>query len=226
MTLYIKPGPDGESVGDCPFAHFVRTVLHEKGLEYDVRPCTAEAKPQWLIDHYEGKLPALRHRKECYVESDVIAQYLDFFFQDPPLAGKKKLVAEAEDAVDGLFPAIARYLKHTPDGDEEDVQLKSDLEAVLSRMEEHLSDPDESKGRGGSFIVGDGESFSLLDASLAPKLYHMEIGLESLKDGAINVADKFPKARAYMDALFSRPSFQETLYSKETVVWGWSNARG
>ena len=26
-------------------------------------------------------MPALRHRKECYVESDVIAQYLDFFFQ-------------------------------------------------------------------------------------------------------------------------------------------------
>jgi len=226
MTLYIKAGPDGTSVGDCPFAHFVRTVLHEKGLEYDLRPSTQETKPQWLIDHYEGKMPALRHRKECYVESDVIAQYLDFFFQDPPLAGKKKLVAEAEEAVDGFFPAIARYLKHTPDGDEEDEELKNKLEVALGRLEDHLSDQEGKKK--GPFLVGDGEDFTLLDASLAPKLYHMETGLEAFKggEGAVDVAGKFPAVKKYMESVFARPSFAEALYPKETVIWGWSNARG
>ena len=82
MTLYLKAGPDGTSVGDCPFAHYVRIVLNEKGLEYDLKPSTQDTKPQWLIDFYDGSMPALRHRKECYVESDVIAQYLDFFFQE------------------------------------------------------------------------------------------------------------------------------------------------
>ena len=36
MELYIKAGPDGTSVGDCPFAHFVRAVLSMKGLECTV----------------------------------------------------------------------------------------------------------------------------------------------------------------------------------------------
>uniref|UniRef100_A0A6U3NUI9 glutathione dehydrogenase (ascorbate) n=1 Tax=Ditylum brightwellii TaxID=49249 RepID=A0A6U3NUI9_9STRA len=219
MTLYIKAGPDGKSVGDCPFAHYVRIVLHEKGLEYDVRPSTQDTKPQWLIDYYEGSMPALRHRKECYTESDVIAQYLDFFFQEPPLSGKKKLMAATQEAIDGFFPAVAKYLKHTPDGDDDDAALKQNLEGVLGRIEQHLSE------KSGPFLVGDGAEFTLADASLAPKLFHMQVGLQKFKDNAINVSEQFPAVQEYMTAIFDRPSFKETLYPEETVVWGWSNAR-
>eukprot|EP00584_Thalassiosira_punctigera_P000601 CAMPEP_0172525636 /NCGR_PEP_ID=MMETSP1067-20121228/690_1 /TAXON_ID=265564 ORGANISM="Thalassiosira punctigera, Strain Tpunct2005C2" /NCGR_SAMPLE_ID=MMETSP1067 /ASSEMBLY_ACC=CAM_ASM_000444 /LENGTH=152 /DNA_ID=CAMNT_0013308951 /DNA_START=42 /DNA_END=497 /DNA_ORIENTATION=- len=78
MTLYVKPAADGKSVGDCPFAHFVRMVLAEKGLEYDLVPSSQENKPAWLVEDYGGKLPALRHREECHVDSEAIAQHLDF----------------------------------------------------------------------------------------------------------------------------------------------------
>ena len=36
MELYIKAGPNDGEVGDCPFAHYVRCVLHYKKLEYNV----------------------------------------------------------------------------------------------------------------------------------------------------------------------------------------------
>lgn len=222
MTLYIKAGADGKSVGDCPFAHFVRMVLSEKGLDYDVRPSTQETKPAWLIEHYEGKMPALRHRKECYTESDVIAQYLDFFFQEPPLAVAKKEMAEAtDDAVDGFFPAVAKYLKHTPDGDEEDLELKENLEASLQKLETFLSRDE----RTGPYMVGDGEKITLADCALAPKLYHMSTGLKAFKDNAIDVGASFPAVQAYMDTMFAQKSFVDSLYPEETVVWGWSNAR-
>ena len=86
-------------------------------------------------------MPALRHRKECYTESDVIAQYLDFFFQEPELSPNlaKKEMAEASEAVNGFFPAVAKYLKHTPDGDEEDLELKGKLEASLQKLEAFLA---------------------------------------------------------------------------------------
>ena len=112
MTLYVKPAQDGTSVGDCPFAHFVRMVLAEKGLEYDLVPSTQEAKPRWLVDDYGGKMPALRHRKECYVDSEVIAQYLDFFFREPELSSADaKETAAAAEALDGFFPAMAKFVK-------------------------------------------------------------------------------------------------------------------
>jgi len=221
MTLYLKAGPDGKSVGDCPFAHFVRMVLEEKGLEYELRPSTRETKPSWLVEHYDGKMPALRHRKECYVESDVIADYLEFFFQEPPLEGDKKATEEAEKAVAGLFPAVAKYLKHTPDGDDEDAELKSNLEAVLSNLETHLK-RDERKG---PFLVGDGTKITLLDCSLAPKLYHMQVGLEAFKGNAVDVSNQFPVVQDYMNVLFDCESFKKTVYPKETVTWGWGNAR-
>lgn len=222
MTLYAKAGPDGKSMGDCPFAHFVQMVLQEKGLEYDLAPSTQETKPNWLIEHYEGKMPALRHRKECYVESDVIADYLDFFFQEPPLkVGSKTEIEAAEAAVAGIFPAIAKYLKHTPDGDEDDLELKAGLEEKLTALETHLA----GEGRTGPFLVGNGEKISLMDCSLAPKLFHMETGLDGFKSKSIDLGQQFPKVRAYMDAVFARPSFEKSVYPKETVLWGWGNAR-
>lgn len=222
MTLYIKAGPDGTSPGDCPFAHYVRMVLGEKNLEYTVTPATQETKPDWLIDHYGGSMPALRHRKECYVESDVIAQYLDFFFVDPKLSSySKKEMADATDSIDGIFPAIAKYLKHTPDGDGVDLEFKANLEAALSKIEEQLG----RDGKTGDFLTGDGERITLLDCSLAPKLYHMVTGLKAFKDGAIDVENKFPLLQKYINSVFARKSFQDSIYPEETIVWGWSNAR-
>lgn len=223
MSLYIKAGPDGELAGDCPFAHYVRMVLGEKNLDYNVIPSTEETKPDWLIDHYGGSMPALRHRKECYVESDVIAQYLDFFFIEPKLSPyKKKETADASESVDGIFPAIAKYMKHTPDGDEDDLQLKANLEEVLSEVEKQLA----RDGKTGDFLVGDGEQITLLDCSLAPKLYHMVTGVKEFKNGAIDFENQFPLLKKYMDILFDRDSFKDSIYPEETIAWGWSNARG
>ena len=217
MTLYLKAGPDGKSVGDCPFAHFVRMVLEEKGLEYELKPSVQETKPAWLIEFYDGKMPALRHRKECYVESDVIAEYLDFFFKDPPLKTDEALMDAAEDAVTGLFPAIAKYMKHTPDGDEDDLELEKGLRESLTKLNAHLNSVD------GPYMAG--HSFSLVDCSLAPKLYHMKTGVAAFKNNAIDFQGDFPSLSAYMDAVFDRPSFQKTVYPVEVVTWGWGNAR-
>ncbi len=264
MTLYIKPGPDGKSIGDCPFAHFVRIVLAEKNLDYDVVPCTHEMKPNWLVEEYGGKMPALRHRKECYVDSEVIVQYLDFFFIEPalspppPHSGKKGKgggggggghdddMAIATNAVEGFFPAMAKYIKYRggTNGDYEDVARRSVLEERLQALEDHLSDNEartRSSGGGeeeeggedgegsstsvGPYIVGNGKQFTLLDCSLAPKLYALDVCLTEVKGWSMDeLKAKYPRVRNYMDALFERPSFQKTVeYGKETVVWGWTS---
>ena len=221
MTLYVKAGPDGTSLGDCPFAHFVRMVLEAKGLEYELIPSTQETKPSWLIEHYDGKMPALRHRKECYTESDTIASYLDFFFPQPELAAPNDEAAQA--AVAGLFPAVAQYLKHTPDGDEVDAEKRANLEACLRRLEEYLV----STTKQGPYLTGDGSTLRLNDCQLAPILYHLMTGMAAFKGGdkAIDFAKDFPAVKAYADHMFATPEFQKTVYPAATVEWGWENAR-
>ena len=41
MDLYLKAGPSGSDLGDCPFAHYVRMVIavKSKGDECTVKPC-------------------------------------------------------------------------------------------------------------------------------------------------------------------------------------------
>jgi len=222
MTLYVKAGPDGTSLGDCPFAHFVRMVLEAKGLEYELIPSVQDTKPSWLIEHYEGKMPALRHRKECYVESDTIAAYLDFFFPKPELTAPDTEADAAMEAVDGLFPAMAQYLKHTPDGDTVDAEKKANLEACLKKLDTHLA----SETRTGPYLVGDGSTLRLNDCKLAPVLYHMTTGIAAFKnDNAIDFAKDFPSLKAYMDHMFATEEFQKTIYPAATVEWGWGNAR-
>lgn len=214
MTLYIKAGPDGTSVGDCPFAHFVRLVLEEKGLDYTVQPCTAETKPQWLVEHYQGKMPALRHRKECYTESGTIADYLEFFFPEPSLQFKKSMTVDGSSVVEGFFPAVAQYIKAPEGQDEEQLQV---LQGKLTAMNRHFVES------GVAFVEGD--SMTLSDCRLVPQLYHLQTAIEGFKLGIPNIEDSYPQIFAYYERCASRPSFQATIYPKDTVLWGWGNAR-
>ena len=62
MELYIKAGPEDGQIGDCPFAHYVRCVMHFKGLDCKVIPCKPETKPEWLLNDPDlnGKMPCLK----------------------------------------------------------------------------------------------------------------------------------------------------------------------
>jgi glutathione dehydrogenase/transferase len=70
-----------------------------------------------------------------------------------------------------------------------------------------------------------GDAVTIVDCSLAPKLYHLETGLKAFKDNAIDLSVEFPAVRRYMDFMFAQPSFQSTRYDPEVIAWGWGNAR-
>jgi len=230
MSLYIKPGIEDKSHGDCPFAQYIRMVMEELGLEHEVLPVTPEDKPQWLLEHYEGKLPCLRHRSEAYVESDVIVQYLDYFFGKDKLLGvgskeERETAAEAAD----LFGNIVRFFKCVVDfdGPEKNIDHLLALNVALRGLERHLS----IEGRDGPFLTGDGAVFSAMDCSLMPKLYHLEIGLRTFKANEnegippIDLIIEYPKINEYMEHVKLLDSWKKTVYPEDVVVWGWSNAR-
>merc|ERR1712032_994019 len=82
MELYLKAGADGLTVGDCPFAHYVRALLAYKGLSCTVHPCPPSGKPSWLVEQHGGKMPCLR------INDNVITE-------------------EVKGEVGGFFPAMA-----------------------------------------------------------------------------------------------------------------------
>ena len=220
MEIFVKAGPEGNDIGDCPFAQYDRMVMFAKDLSFTTTPCTAESKPSWLIDSYEGKMPCLLHDGEARVESNDIALYINFFFPSPPLSSHSD---ETDAAVAGLFPAIANFLKNTDDA--ADAKLRSVLEDALSNLEVHLARVAPGNAEGSAPFMAGGDMLGLADCALAPKLYHLDIAAAHFKDPPFVVDKNYPIVRKYMDIMFAHPAFVSSAVPASTVLWGWGNAR-
>src|SRR3989441_7772764 len=81
ITLYDSPG--------SPCARRVRAVLLEKGLEWTTRLVDLtrmeQKRPEYLALNPNGVVPTLVHGDRVLYESNVITEYLDDVFPDPPL---------------------------------------------------------------------------------------------------------------------------------------------
>jgi len=210
MELYIKAAPDGKSVGDCPFAHFVRAVLETKGLEYQVHPCCKETKPNWLLDDHQGKMPCLRNGESVITESSVIVDYLENTFSDKKIRCVND--KQALEATSGLFPALAKFIKKAT----YDEELKANLTTELKKLDSYLNNCT------GSFLCGDQPT--LADLSLAPKLYHLKTTLSEFYPQL--VTEMIPeRVSAYIIKALSIPAVSKTSYPREVVLAGWNSAR-
>jgi len=212
MELYIKAGPDGQSVGDCPFAHFVRAVIAYKGAECKVIPCTQETKPAWLVAEHNGKMPCLKNNGDIITESSDIAVYLDKTFPEPAFfAGPE--VDQISAKIGGMFPAIAKFVKS--------VEFKPVLEQNLLTEIKNL---DEILARStGAYLCC--ATVSMADLSLAPKLFHLKTTLTEFSPETLEKVMMFESFSKYMQTMMSHACISACSYPSEVVIWGWSQAR-
>jgi len=212
MELYIKAGPDGCSVGDCPFAHFVRAVVAYKGQDCKVIPCTRDTKPPWLVSDHAGKMPCLKYKEDIITESSAIADYLDKTFPEPPFLGGAA-VEQVCSTISGFFPAMARFVKTV----EFRPELEEALLAELAKLENILAESS------GDYLCGG--TLSLADLSLAPKLFHLKTTLMEFSPTTWEKVRVFTKLCSYLETMLATPCISGTCYPAEVVVWGWGQAR-
>ena len=66
LELYVKSGSndfDEEVAGDDHVTHYIRCVLEFKGIDYELKTCKSETRPDWLVEDSDlgGKLPCLKN---------------------------------------------------------------------------------------------------------------------------------------------------------------------
>ena len=212
LQLHVKAGPDGRSVGDCPFAHAVRIVAGCKELEIDLRPHSPESKPEWLLEQHEGKMPCLVDGDEVVVESRKIAGLIDAHYPQPPLRASAELEA-AEAVCQPVFGAFARFCKSSDA--EADAELKKALLLELCRLDAFLA----QSARPWTC----GADLSMADAFLLPALYHVTVAGGAFK--GFEIPPQFEALQAYMKHAFATPLLQATTPPEAMVRWGWASAR-
>lgn len=157
-------------------------------------------------------MPCLKKGDFTMVESGAIVDHLESTHPEPKL-----MVDGMEEAVQlqsSLFPAIAKFIKSK--------EFQADLEQGLLDQAQKLDD--HLKSKGSKYLAGN--QISLVDFNLAPKLFHMDTTLAHFHPETHEKLKEMTALKAYMETMFNEESFKNTLYPTETVIWGWSAARG
>jgi RNA polymerase-associated protein len=194
MTLFSKPTDI--------WSHRTRLVLSEKSVNIDIVNIDDGALPEDLLDlNPYNSVPTMVDRDLVLYDSRVIIEYLDERFPHPPLM-----------PVDPVTRAQFRLALYRIERDwygltEEIVQggdRKPVARAVKALEESILSSVEIFAAK--KFFLSD--EFSLVDCTIAPVLWRLPIL-------GIDLPPQARPIQRYMDEVFSRPSFQDSLTELE-----------
>ena len=195
----------------CPWVQRSAIVLREKKIDFEFRHIDPDNRPDWFLAiSPHKKVPVLRiDDRASLFESNAIAEYLDETIA-PRLHPEDPIERAMNRAWTDYVPSFAEAVTATAYADSEADYHKAAarIPGPFERLEGAL------EKQGGPFF--NGAQYSLVDAAYAPFLQRY-VFLDRIKP--IGVIEKFPRLKAWADALMKRPSTHsfpeaefETLY--------------
>lgn len=158
--------------------------------------------------HPGGTTPALQFGDTLLGDSYKIVEYLDQTYPSPPLSlpGNK----EAEEVTGQIFGVFSEYAKNQDASKEAELEAK--FTAELQKIEDFLGKSP------GAFLCGD--SWSIADCVLVPRLYHITVVARHYK--RYSKYEEMTNLVKYMDNAFSTDVFKATDYPPEFILHGWA----
>jgi len=183
-------------------SHRTRLVLAEKNINIEVISVEGPEMPEDLVDlNPYHSVPTLVDRDLVLYDSRVIVEYLDERFPHPPLMPVDPVTRAqfrlALYRIERDWYSVAEEMDETSDS-----KKLTKLRKMLK--ESILSSADIFSAR--RFFLSD--EFSLVDCSIAPLLWR-------LTAYGVELGESASSLRKYMDDVFSRRSFQESLTELE-----------
>lgn len=194
MTLYSSPS--------CYQSHRTRLVLAEKNISMDIVDVEDGSLPEDLLDlNPYHSVPTLVDRDLVLYDSRVIIEYLDERFPHPPLM-----------PVDPVTRAQFRLALHRIERDwytlADELQKAADRKQAArmrKQLEESIIGSADVFGAKRYFLS---DEFSLVDCTIAPILWRLPVF-------GIELKGHVQPIRRYMDVVFSRRSFRDSLSDAE-----------
>ena len=185
------------------YSHQVRIVLAEKGVSVEITQVDPDNLPAELVElNPYNSVPTLIDRELILYESHIIMEYLDERFPHPPLMpvypvarGNSRLMMHR--IKNDWYSLVDLIMKgSTEQATAARAQLKESLTTIAPVFDEM------------DYFMS--EEFTLVDCCLAPILWRLpSLGID------IRASKQSKPLLAYMDALFNRESFQESLTEQE-----------
>ncbi len=188
----------------CPFSHRCRIVLHEKGMDFEIKDVDLHEKPEEIaVMNPYNQVPILVERELTLYESNIINEYIDERFPHPQLMPADPVMRARTRLF--LFNIERDLFNHIPDAVNGSPKAAEKAKATIRDNLTQIA-PIFAKQK---FMLG--EEYSMLDVAIAPLLWRLDhYGIVLPKQGT-------PLLK-YAERIFSRPAFITALTPVEKAM--------
>ncbi|XP_006926544.1 chloride intracellular channel protein 5 [Pteropus alecto] len=216
ITLFVKAGIDGESIGNCPFSQRLFMILWLKGVVFNVTTVDLKRKPADLHNLAPGTHPPfLTFNGDVKTDVNKIEEFLEETLTPekyPRLAAKHR---GSNTAGIDIFSKFSAYIKNTKQ--QNNAALERGLTKALKELDDYLNTPlpeeidantrgDDDKRSRRKFL--DGDELTLADCNLLPKLHVVQI--VSRKYRNYNFPAEMTGLWRYLKNAYARDEFTNT----------------
>lgn len=188
----------------CPFSHRCRIVLHEKGMDFEIKDVDLHDKPEEIaaMNPY-NRVPIMVERDLTLYESNIINEYIDERFPHPQLMPADPVMrARARlflfNFEHDLFSQIQDVMGGTPKAAE---KARAIIRDNLTQIAPLFTKQ--------KFMLG--EEYSMLDVAIAPLLWRLD-------HFDIHLPKQAAPLLKYAERIFSRPAFIDALTPVEKAM--------
>ncbi|KAK1171752.1 chloride intracellular channel protein 5b isoform X1 [Acipenser oxyrinchus oxyrinchus] len=222
ISLFVKAGSDGESIGNCPFSQRLFMILWLKGVVFNVTTVDLKRKPADLHNLAPGTHPPfLTFNGEVKTDINKIEEFLEEVLAPPKypkLAAKQR---ESNTAGNDIFAKFSAFIKNTkPEANE---SLEKALSKALRKLDSYLNTalPEEINVDSAEDVnvskrkFLDGDELTLADCNLLPKLHIVKIVAKTYRN--YEIPSDMTGVWRYLQNAFSRDEFTNTCAADKEI---------
>ncbi|KAM9170350.1 chloride intracellular channel protein 6 [Pangshura tecta] len=215
ISLFVKAGSDGESIGNCPFSQRLFMILWLKGVIFNVTTVDLKRKPADLQNLAPGTNPPfMTFDGEVKIDVNKIEEFLEEKLTPPryPKLGPKH--PESNSAGNDVFAKFSAFIKNTRKDANEN--LEKSLLKALRRLDNYLNTPlpDEIDAYSTEDITIssrkflDGDELTLADCNLLPKLHIIKVVAKKYRN--FEFPPEMTGIWRYLNSAYARDEFTNT----------------
>ncbi|XP_032399506.1 chloride intracellular channel protein 5b isoform X1 [Etheostoma spectabile] len=215
ISLFVKAGNDGESIGNCPFSQRLFMVLWLKGVVFNVTTVDLKRKPADLHNLAPGTHPPfLTFNGEVKTDINKIEEFLEETLCPPKYPKLAATQRESNTAGNDIFAKFSAYIKNTKP--EANAVLEKGLTKALKKLDDYLNSAlpeeidadsmEEEKGSNRCFL--DGNELTLADCNLLPKLHIVKVVAKKYRN--YDIPSDMSGVWRYLKNAYTRDEFTNT----------------
>ncbi|KAM5154146.1 chloride intracellular channel protein 6 [Callospermophilus lateralis] len=228
ITLFVKAGYDGESIGNCPFSQRLFMILWLKGVIFNVTTVDLKRKPADLQNLAPGTNPPfMTFDGEVKTDVNKIEEFLEEKLAPPRYPKLGPQHPESNSAGNDVFAKFSAFIKNTKK-DAHEIYEKNLLRA-LKKLDNYLTSPlpdeinaystEEVAASGRKFL--DGDELTLADCNLLPKLHIIKIVAKKYRD--FEFPSEMTGIWRYLDNAYARDEFTNTCPADQEIEHAYSD---